>query len=59
MGQIGFSGRRGAMGDVCASAERRNALEMPSWPTEGRVPAAPGVVARLSVRTPHRAAARS
>ena len=58
MGQIGFSGRRGATGDVGASAERRNAPEMPIWPTEGRAPAAPGVVARLARCThiaPHHA----
>ena len=34
-----------------ASAERRQLREKPIWPTEGRAPAAPGVVARLSVRT--------
>ena len=38
MGQIGISSRRGATGDVCASAERRNAREKPSWPTGGRTP---------------------
>jgi len=48
MGQIGFSSRRGATGDVCASAERRNVREEPSWPTEGRTPVARGVVARLA-----------
>ena len=48
MGQIGFSNRRGATGDVCASAERRNACERPIWPTGGRTPADRGVVARLA-----------
>ncbi len=48
MGQIGLSGRRGATGDVGASAERRNASEMPICPTEGRTPVRRGVVARLA-----------
>ena len=48
MGHLGFSGRRGATGDVCASAERRNAPEKPNWPTEGRAPVARGRFARLA-----------
>ena len=48
MDQIGFSSRRGATGDVGASAERRQLREKPSWPTEGRAPVARGRVARLA-----------